>query len=133
MGNASRGPTVYFNVYGGVSDNSAPVISNIDMPQTAVAGDTITVRISATDETGVAGVYSWFLLDGGGFSDGRIIYAMPSEALLVNESGDSKTFEQKVLFDPAAPAGTYTLWISVKDIYGNRDFASSGQSITITK
>ena len=134
LGNAGHGPTIAFEVTGGSSDNRTPIISNIDLPATAKAGETITVSVSATDDSGIAGIYGWFMLDGGGFSDGRIIYAMATgESKLTSGTFTDGILSQDIAFDPAAPEGTYTLWMSVKDVVGNREFYSTDKQITITK
>lgn len=134
MGNASAGPTVTFTVSGGSTDNKTPEVSDIELPTTAKAGESVTLRVTVSDDSGIAGIYGWFALNGYGFSDGTVIYAMgDGEPITVSESGNSKVIEQRFTFNNGAPAGTYTLWLSKRDSVGNRDFVQTQTTIEITK
>ena len=132
MGNASAGPTIAFTVSGGSSDNKTPEVTDVKLPESVKNGEFFQVSVTAKDDSGVQGIYAWFMLDGGGFSDGKIIYASGSEPRAVETSTET-VYVQDYVFDPAAPQGTYSLWLSVRDVVGNREFYDSGRKITVTK
>lgn len=124
---------IVFEVTDGSTDNRTPEIKNIALPETTVADQTFTIKVAATDDSGVAGIYMWLLLEGGGFSDGRGVYALGSEPRTNFFTPVDCTVEQDFVFDPLDPLGTYHLWISVRDSVGNRELYDSGRTITLTK
>jgi len=132
MGHGSR-TSIAFEVTGGSSDNQSPVVSEIDLPSSVTAGETFVISVLATDESKVRGIYVWFLLEGGGFSDENGIHANGSEPKLIGSSGTEYRFDQDYLFSANAPAGNYKMWISVRDSVGNRDFFDTGRTIVLTK
>jgi hypothetical protein len=132
MGHTST-QEIAFEVTGGSTDNRTPVVSNIALPDTVLADQSFTIKVAATDDSGVAGIYMWLMLEGGGFSDGRGVYAMGSEPRVNFYTPVDATVEQDFKFDPLDPLGTYHVWISVRDVVGNREFYDSGRSIKLTK
>ena len=133
MGINTSDQSIAFQVVGGSSDNSTPTVTKIDMPASATVGAPFVISVAATDESSVAGIYMWFMLEGGGFSDGTIIYASASEPRIKNETATQAVFEQDIVFDPKAPAGKYGLWLSVRDGVGNREFFATGRTIIVTR
>jgi hypothetical protein len=104
------------------------------MDASSKPGEEFTVVTGVTDETGVNVVYGWFMKDGGGFAswtDGRSHVSSLGRAELVNGDSKSGVYKQVHRFSSAAPAGTYTLWLSLLDDLGNRSFESTGKKITI--
>jgi hypothetical protein len=132
MGHASR-KSIAFKVTGGSSDNQSPQVSEIDLPSSARAGQTFVISVTATDESQVSGVYVWFLLEGGGFSDENGIHAKGDDPKLISSNATEYRFDQDYLFGDNAPTGTYKMWISVRDSVGNRNFFDTGRTITLTK
>lgn len=133
MGNYNGGESIAFQVIGGSADNQSPTVTNIDLPKEVVAGEKFTITVSATDESEVAVVYSWFALEGGWVTGGGPLYASGSEPRLVTESLTEAVVEQDVVFDDKAPAGKYRVWLSVRDGVGNRNFYETSSSITLKK
>jgi hypothetical protein len=90
--------------------------------------------LDASDETGVAGIYAWVMLTPGGFADPqRALYATsPTAAVLTSGTEHAGTYNQVVTFADFAPPGTYAIWLSLRDILGNRTFVDSGVSVTVT-
>lgn len=131
MGNASDGPSIDFKVVGGSNDNKSPEVTKVEIPDSAARGKAFEITVVAKDETGIQGIYGWFMLVGGGFSDGKVLYA-PGEEPKLNPSGTESTFTQRFSFDINAPQGTYSLWISVRDTLGNRDFYDTGLTVSLT-
>jgi hypothetical protein len=132
MGHASR-QELEFEVVDGSTDNRTPEIKNIALPETAVAEQTFTIKVAATDDSGVAGIYLWLLLEGGGFSNERGVYAQGSEPRTNFYTPVDCIVEQDFIFDKQDPKGLYHLWISVRDSVGNREFYDTGRTISLTK
>ncbi len=136
LGNSTQGnrPQITFNIVGGSEDNSEPVVSEINMDASSKPGGEFTVLARVNDETGTKGIYGFFMKDGGGFAswtDGSSYARALGPAELVNGDSKSGTHSQVFRFSSAAPVGTYTLWLSVIDEVGNRNFASTGKKISI--
>lgn len=132
MGNATRN-SIAFEVTGGSTDNQVPTVTRIELPDSVSSGETFVISIDARDESEVTGIYIWFLLEGGGFSDENGLHAKGNEPRVVYRNETEAAFEQDYLFGDNAPSGTYKLWISVRDGVGNRDFFDTGRTIRLTK
>jgi len=132
MGQASR-QSKSFEVTGGSADSRTPQVTRIDLPSSVQAGQTFVITVDATDESQVAGIYVWFLLEGGGFSDENGLHAKGSDPRLVSPSAVEASFEQDYLFGDNAPKGQYHMWLSVRDGVGNREFFDTGRTINLTK
>jgi hypothetical protein len=132
MGQATR-QSKAFDVTGGSADSRTPQVTRIELPYSVEAGKTFVIAVDASDESEVAGIYVWFLLDGGGFSDENGLHAKGSEPRLVSPSAIEASFEQDYLFGDNAPQGKYHMWLSVRDGVGNREFFDTGRTITLTK
>ena len=117
---------VEFSVVGGSPDTAAPELSNISFNLEQVGpGDELSLTWNATDESGVKYVLPWLALGGYSFADGsgRVYsetFLQPQQ--LVSGDSFSGTYTQVITFTEVAPAGTYTLWFSVSDEVGNRNF-----------
>jgi Ca2+-binding RTX toxin-like protein len=135
LGNSTPfGPQITFTISGGSSDSKAPSINKITLAPTAKPGEEITMSVSASDETGVAVIYGWFMKDGGGFASYPDIglYVNSSTSELVSGSNKSGIFNQTHKFSDKAPAGSYTLWLSSRDELGNNTFESTDKKVTVT-
>jgi hypothetical protein len=134
MGHTSE-QRIAFEVIGGSSDNQVPTVTKLELPDSVKPGENFFIRIEATDESIVAGVYIWFLFDGegGGFSNENGLHAKGSDPRVISFTQTEAIFEQDYVFGDNAPQGTYQVWISVRDGVGNREFYNSGQTITLTK
>ena len=121
-----------FTVTGGASDSRAPKVENVDMPKSVSSGEEFSMTLGVTDETGVNGVYGFFMLDGGGFAsytgNGSHVNAKGA-AELVNGSTRDGDYRQSFKFSDKAPAGSYTLWLSLRDELGNKTFEGTGYKI----
>jgi hypothetical protein len=114
-----------FNLVGGSSDVSAPVIasSRINWFGEVAAGSTFSVSTYATDESGIAYVVAW--VDG---PNGRIPndagqpWASDMGLETIQRSGGVgwEQFVQTITLRDDASPGRYRIWFSVGDSIGNR-------------
>jgi len=124
---------IAFEVVGGSSDNRTPTVSKLELPDSVSPGENFVIRVEATDDSAVAGVYIWFLLEGGGFSNENGLHAKGSEPRTISFTPTDAIFEQDYLFGDNAPEGNYNVWISVRDGVGNREFVDTGRTIVLSK
>jgi Ca2+-binding RTX toxin-like protein len=136
LGNStSNNQQITFNIVGGASDSTAPDFSNVRLDSTAKPGGEISLSVSVTDQTGTLGVYGWFMKDGGGFAsypDIGLYVNAKSASELVSGSSTSGVYKQDHKISELAPAGSYTLWLSVSDVLGNRVFVQTDKKLRIT-
>lgn len=136
LGNStSNMPQITFVIEGGSEDDSAPEVYKIALDETAKAGDEFSVIAGITDATGVEGVYGWFMRDGGGFAswtDGSSYVVAAGTAELVNGDKQSGVYKQTHRFAASAPAGSYSLWLSLRDELGNKTFEQTNKKIVVT-
>jgi Ca2+-binding RTX toxin-like protein len=123
-----------FTVVGGSSDISVPLLSEVELPQSVQRGEPFTLRTRATDATAAAYVYAWVNYN---------IYSVVNIATMklwadygtgpVRVSGDARdgVWEQTFTFLADAPAGVYTIWFSLGDTLGNRDYQQTAYTVTL--
>jgi hypothetical protein len=124
---------IAFEVVGGSSDNRTPTVTKLDLPESVSPGESLVIRVEATDESVVAGVYFWFMLEGGGFSGLNGVHAKGSDPRSISITPTDATFEQDYVFGDNAPTGTYQVWITVRDGVGNREFYDTGRKIALKR
>jgi hypothetical protein len=124
---------IAFEIVGGSTDKRIPSVTKLDLPASVSPGENFVIRVEATDDSVVAGIYTWFLLEGGGFSNENGLHAEGSEPRVISLTQTDAIFEQDYLFGQNAPEGTYKVWISVRDGVGNREFYDTGRSIALSK
>jgi len=140
FGQMAKSSTATFRIIGGAADSSAPVVTNIALSSpTLSTGQTLNITYDAQDETGVQGVIAWVALGGYGFANNQgrsyVDYANASGAFAVERtSGDEKDgkYLQQISLNSFAPAGEYTLWISVIDKLGNKVFYQTSTKFTVS-
>ena len=124
---------IAFEVVGGSTDNRIPTVTKLDLPASAAPGVNFVIRVEATDDSIVAGIDFWLMLDGGGFQGGNGLYAKGSETRVISFTPTDSIFEQDYIFSDNAPEGTYKVWIGLRDGVGNRDFYDTGRTIALVK
>jgi hypothetical protein len=124
---------IAFEIVGGSSDNRIPTVTKLDLPSSVAPGENFVIRVEATDESVVAGIYFWFMLEGGGFSNENGLHAKGSDPRTISITPTDSIFEQDYLFGENAPEGTYKVWISVRDGVGNREFYDTGRKIALKR
>lgn len=124
-----------FTVVGGSSDNRVPEILEIRLPTTVSPGETFTVEVDTRDESGTAGVYSWFIgappyyyMD----ENGLFISADDQAVLIAGDPTDG-TWRQSLTVSSWAIPGEYRLLLSIRDSVGNRGFDTTEYVITVTE
>lgn len=125
-----------FNVYGGSSDNRVPEILDVRLPTTVSAGETFTVEVDTRDESGTAGVYSWFAGAAPYYyssdQNGLFIPADGPAELIAGDPTDG-TWRQSLTVSPSAIPGEYRLLLSIRDSVGNRGFDMTEYVVTVTE
>jgi len=133
--NASNA-SITFEIVGGSSDSSAPKPSSIYLDSTSTPGGEFSLTVDATDETGVSGVWAYFMKDdGGGFASypNYGLYVSQTQiAELVSGNSKSGTYSLKFQVSSLAPAGTYTLWLGMMDELGNRTFFTTEHKLRVS-
>jgi hypothetical protein len=125
-----------FNVYGGSSDNRVPEILDVRLPTTVSAGETFTVEVDTRDESGTAGVYSWFAGAAPYYyssdQNGLFIPADGPAELIAGDPTDG-TWRQSLTVSSWAIPGEYQLLLSIRDSVGNRGFDMTEYVVTVTE
>jgi hypothetical protein len=124
-----------FTVIGGSSDNVVPVINAVRLPDTVVAGETFTVDIDLSDDSGIAGVWSWFMGAAPYYyynEQGQFISAL-DPAVVVSGDATNGTFRQTLVVSDWAIPGRYSLLVGVRDTVGNRGFFLTEYFVTVTE
>jgi len=127
FGTASKQSTLEFRIAAGVDDASAPVTSSVSV----VGGNPttrqpITITWKSTDTSGVDNVMVWAMLNGGGFAnDSARAYFEYGLTTRISGTDLDGEYQQVIYPNSTTIPGTYTIWISGRDIYGNKDFIST--------
>jgi Ca2+-binding RTX toxin-like protein len=126
---------ITFEVTGGSTDTKAPEFSSLNLNSTSTPGGEISLTVDVTDQTGTKGIYGWFMRDGGGFAswtDGSIYVNASGAGVLISGTNNDGTYKQDYVISTKAPAGRYTLWLSLYDEVGNRAFVQTDKKVTVT-
>jgi len=134
FGNFTNSTQVDFQVGGGSADAAAPVVSEVSAGAVPRSPGAVVVRWRATDETGVGGAAAYLALNGYSFADNTGASYFDYGSAVTRVSGDAKdgTYEVTLLRRSNAPAGIYTLWISIVDTLGNKDFQMQPPNSPVT-
>jgi hypothetical protein len=113
-----------FTLVNGSSDVAAPVVSDFGLSAAAFApGDSITLSWRATDETGASYVIPWAFGPNGLLVDdsGAVWMSYGTPTLVLGDAFDGR-YELTVQLSALAIPGTYTIWLSIGDVLGNKVF-----------
>ncbi len=111
----------YLNVSGGISDNKPPVISVSSLSSTSLnRGDTLTVKINGTDETGIKDIYCGLNI--------QKVYIK-----LSLESGTNKNgiYVGNIIIPADTTPGAYYLYCNPKDVLENSNHNNNLASIMV--
>lgn len=119
--------SVDFRIAGGIADSVAPQFSDISIPGNPfLSRQEVVINWRARDESGVDYSIPWIAIEDGGFADnsGRPYFDMGATTRI---SGDAKDgiYRQILIPNGITRSGRYTVWISSRDIYGNKEFIQS--------
>ena len=136
FGNYASGQRVIVTVENGSTDVSAPTVSAVAFSTDSVSwAEPFTVTLRLDDETGIAGSYVYLAHEGYRFADasgrGHIVYNAPLLEPIAVDTGAAQQHTQLIEFMPTAPAGVYTVWVSVRDTLGNRNFIKTSTTIEL--
>ena len=127
FGMPSKQTTLDFQIAAGVSDASAPVSSNVSV----VGGNPssrqpITITWNSTDTSGVEYAIVWVSIKDGGFANNSGLgYFDYETATRISGTPQDGVFQQVITPNANTVPGEYTIWISARDIYGNKDFSTT--------
>ena len=136
FGQSANSSTANFSVTGGADDTVAPLVTNIALSSPTLAhGQTLDITYDVQDETGVQGVIAWVALGGYGFANNEGRSYVDYGIYNSRTSGDEKigSYLQQISLNTFAPAGEYTLWISVIDKLGNKVFYQTTTTFTVSQ
>ena len=136
FGNDATPQRVSVTVQNGSTDVSAPAISEITLSSNSVTRtEPLTISLRLDDETGISEAYVYMAHNQYGFADlngwGYTVYNAPQAVPITVSSGVAQEHTQKIEFVDGAPAGIYTVWVSVRDTLGNRDFIQTSTTVEL--
>ncbi len=135
FGNYATPQRIVLMVNSGSNDTTPPEFSQLRASASVVdRNDDLTFSWLVDDETGISGTVVWLVYnDSFGTDEGPYFAYTPSSEGVVTrtERGVSVQYTQKVGWNAHAPAGTYTVWVWVRDTPGNRDFVKTNVTITL--
>lgn len=139
FGNYATPQRLVLMVENGSNDDDAPVVSEITASASVVrASDPLTISWRVDDATGINGAVVWMAKDGYWFADptglGAYQVYVPAEGVITSDassSGVTMQYTQQIAWNAHAGPGVYTVWMSVRDTLGNRDFIQTDVTIEI--
>ena len=135
FGNYATPQQIVLMVNSGSNDTTPPEFSQLRASASVVdRTDDLTFSWLVDDETGISGTVVWLVYnDSFGTNDGPYFAYTPSTEGVVTrtERGVSVQYTQKVGWNAHATAGTYTVWVWVRDTLGNRDFVKTDVTVTL--
>ncbi len=139
FGNYATAQRLILMVENGSSDDDAPAISELAASATVVrTSDPLTISWRLDDATGINGAVVWMAKDGYSFADptglGPYASYTSAEGVVIpdaSESGVAMQYTQQIIWNAHAGPGVYTVWMSVRDTLGNRDFIQTNITVEI--
>ncbi|MFM2308916.1 MAG: hypothetical protein RLY87_1037 [Chloroflexota bacterium] len=136
FGNYATAQRIILTVQNGSTDVTAPTVSEVAFSTDSVSlEEPFTVTLRLDDETEIAGSYVYLAHEGYRFADntgrGYMVYNTPELTPIAVSSGAAQQHTQRIEFVPTAPAGVYTVWVSVRDTLGNRSFIQTSTTIEL--
>ncbi|MFO1538334.1 MAG: calcium-binding protein [Actinomycetota bacterium] len=125
FGNWAASEWGYFRIDGPNTDAAPPQPADVQLVGTARIGELLTITWRMTDASAIDGAFMWVAAPGGFFADSsyRLYadYGLPVERRC-NTAATSCTFTQTVRLAPFGTPGQWSLWLSARDVYANKDF-----------
>ena len=122
-----------FTVTNGSPDNRLPEVGDVRIPLTVGLGESFTVDVDVTDESGTAGVYAWFRTSAPYYYSDQngLFISADGPAVLVSGDPTNGTFRQTLTVANWARPGQYSLLLSIRDEVGNRGALDLPYTITV--
>lgn len=138
FGNYATAQRIVLMVNNGAADAAPPEFSQLRASAAEVNGsDPLTISWRVDDETGISGAGVWLAYNGYSFADaanGSYADYRPATGVSIpSASGVAMQYTQPIRWNAHAPAGTYTVWISVRDTLGNRNFVQTDVTVELRK
>ena len=135
FGQMAKSSTANFRIVGGAADSRAPVAASIALSASTLSyGQSLDITYDVQDETGLQGVIAWIAYNGYSFANnqGRSYIDYGTYAV-TRTSGDEKlgSYKQTISLNSFAPAGEYTIWMSVIDKLGNKVFYQTATKFNV--
>ena len=136
FGNYATAQRIVLMVNSGSTDATPPEFSQLRASASVVdRTDDLTISWRVDDETGISGTGVWLAYNGYGIATSQgpyHAYTPSSEGVVTRtERGVSVQYTQKIRWNAHATAGIYTVWMSVRDTLGNRDFVKTDVTVTL--
>jgi hypothetical protein len=136
FGNYATPQRIVLMVNSGSTDATPPEFSQLRASASVVdRTDDLTISWRVDDETGISGTGVWLAYNGYGIATSQgpyHAYTPSSEGVVTRtERGVSVQYTQKIRWNAHATAGRYTVWMSVRDTLGNRDFVKTDVTVTL--
>jgi hypothetical protein len=136
FGNYATPQQIVLMVNSGSNDTTPPEFSQLRASASVVdRTDDLTISWRVDDETGISGTGVWLAYNGYGIATSQgpyHAYTPSSEGVVTRtERGVSVQYTQKIRWNAHATAGIYTVWMSVRDTLGNRDFVKTDVTVTL--
>ncbi|MFM7679419.1 MAG: calcium-binding protein [Roseiflexaceae bacterium] len=136
FGNYATPQRIVLMVGNGAADANPPTYSNLSASVPVVnRGEDLAITWRVDDETGISGAYAWVAYNGYGFADhpngAYQVYEYPVSVGIPSASGVAMQYTQSIRWNAHAPAGTYTVWLSLRDTLGNRDFVQTSLTVEL--
>ena len=105
-------PLEYFDVTGDITDNDGPAVEILLItPTPAKLGGEVTVRVKATDESGIKNLHVQLCGSAGNVAGGQL--------LLIEGDNKDGIYEGTYTLPTDTPAGNWRACVYLTDIYGN--------------
>jgi hypothetical protein len=117
-----------FSVVGGSADGSPPAVRDL---AARVDGDSVIVSWRATDPSGVGAQSAWLAHNVYSFASVAGPYFVYDAAVLVEGDTFNGVYEQKIDRRAITPSGRFTVWLTVLDTLGNKNFDQTATTVTL--
>ncbi len=117
-----------FSIASGSADASPPAVTDLSA---RVDGGSVVVRWRATDSAGVAGQSAWLAHNVYSFASVAGPYFVYNAAELVEGDAFNGVYEQRIDRRMITPNGTFTVWLTVIDTLGNKNFNQTATTFVL--
>jgi hypothetical protein len=134
FGNYATPQRIVLMVNSGSNDTTPPEFSQLRASASVVdRTDDLTFSWLVDDETGIRGTSVWLAYNGGFATSEGAYFAFytPEGVVIPKDRGVAMQYTQQIRWNAHATPGTYTVWVSVHDTLGNRDWVKTDVTVTL--